>query len=410
MEGARTAIDSQLSALVGVATEPSGLSTFARYRWQAKQAVRLWLTCLSGRDPALCLVCEHVEDVVVVGTERFRFIQLKTRDRGSWSAAAMCDRGLDSLVRSYSAARTHGIHERSTFELWVEGPLSDHKVTTGFAAAPATAGPEIRRKIVAHGLGRGEVADFLARLEIHAGQPSTAHIDAKAIRELGALWPLSQIELEQVYGRLLDAAEAAQAGEQMPGALQGHLAAAADHLGHDLPQPGESGADLIEPIREQILSHHLLLSLTPPLRRESNYSLLQRIRAGTTASLLELKLIRAGASPETIAQAQKLRATMELRRQLQLASVDSAVDRLDQLTQRMLSMAEATSRRISMAAAASPVLGMRSGEAIAAELLSRPSDLAQCDRDDLFGRDAEQLFGYLCHLSDECRFGWGVAG
>jgi hypothetical protein len=384
--------------------------TFGRYRWQAKQAVRLWLTCLAERDPALCVVCEHVEDVVVVGPKRFRFIQLKTRDRGSWSASAMCDRGLDSLVRSYEAARANGIHERSSFELWLEGPLSDHKATTGFVSDPAQAAPEIRRKLAGHGLSRQHLPDFLSRLEVHPGQPSMAHIDAKAIRELGALWPLAQVELEQIYDRLLNAAEAAQAGEPLPGALQGHLAAVADYLGHDLPEGDQPGADRIDPIRAQVLSHNALLSVTPPQRRETNQSLLQRIAEGTTASLLELKLIRAGASPETIAHAQRLRATMELRRQLQLASVDSAVDRLDRLAARVLSLAEATSRRVMLSAAAQPVFAVRAGEAISAELLSRPSELAHCDQDNLFERDADQLYGFLCHLSDECSFGWGIAG
>ncbi|MFE9913619.1 dsDNA nuclease domain-containing protein [Micromonospora sp. NPDC005553] len=81
-----------------VRTDATGVDTFARYVWQAKQAVRQWLTCFAGE--AEYVLCEHVEDVAVIHVTGFRFMQLKTRDHGSWSAAILCDKGIKSLVRS----------------------------------------------------------------------------------------------------------------------------------------------------------------------------------------------------------------------------------------------------------------------------------------------------------------------
>ena len=182
-----------LPALAKVQSDTTGLDTFQRYLWQAKQAVRLWLTCLSDADGPLFLVCEQVEDLALVYMDRVRFLQLKTRDRGSWSANSMCDRGIDALVRSCVAARNAGIHTVATFELWLEGPISDAETTVMFSAKPADASVTIRNKIIRLGMKRAWIDDFLERLMIYPDQPTRAHIDAKAACELGAIWPrLSQ--------------------------------------------------------------------------------------------------------------------------------------------------------------------------------------------------------------------------
>src|SRR5262249_31152848 len=99
-----------LTAIAKVESAPTGVDTFARFVWQAKQVVRQWWACLSERDGPLFAVCEQVEDLALVYADKVRLVQLKTRDRGSWSAAAMCDRGVDALVRSYKAARRARLH------------------------------------------------------------------------------------------------------------------------------------------------------------------------------------------------------------------------------------------------------------------------------------------------------------
>lgn len=397
-----------LTEAADVESDPTGLDTFARYRWQAKQVVRQWLTCLKDDDRPLFLICEHVEDLALVYADKIRFIQLKTRDKGSWSVAAMNERGLDALARSYVAARKKRIHEHCTFELWFEGATAGKADTETFVHDPRSAGDDVRRKLAAHGIPRGWIDDFLQRLIIEPDQPTQAHIDAKATWELHALWPaLSHPEVKYLYERLLTAAEAAQTGNQgQPPSIHAILAATLPHIGSDLPEPDEPGGQAIDPIREQILSRRMLLSITPPQRRESQQQLLARMSAGSAASLMELKMTAAGASNLLIAKMQEMRADMEVERQLLLASRDSAEDDLEQLAQRVLRMAEATAAAVELDAVTNPAAAGRPAEAIANALLSQPANLAHCDRQNIFDRDDVLVFGYLGHLSDTCRFGW----
>jgi len=399
-----------LAQLAQAEADPTGVDTFRRYVWQAKQAVRQWLTCLSKQDGPTSVVCELVEDLVLVYPARLRFLQLKTRDRGSWSASSMCDRGIDALVRSYNAAREVDLHRLATFELWLEGPISEGVDTVAFVADPSSASEALRSKIRDRGLKAEWVDDFLCRLAIYPDQPTRAHIDAKVMWELSALWPSqSRPELEQIYERLLLAATAAQAADTVPASVQAHLSAAWPYIDHDLPEPGSPGANVIDPIRKQVLSRSALVALTPPMPGESIEVLLGRISAGSSTSVLELKMRAAGATPSTIRQAQDLRADMEVERQLLLASRDSAEADLERLAHRVLIVANATASKIKFEASSNPSAAARPAEAIAVDLLSRPSDLAQCDRDLLFGSDGQLIYGFIGHLSDVCRFPWRAA-
>lgn len=397
-----------LSKVASVASDSTGLETFARYRWQAKQVVRQWLTCLREQDRPLFLACEHVEDLTLVYADKVRFIQLKTRDKGSWSVTAMNDRGLDALTRSYVAARKRQIHTLCTFELWVEGATAGKADTEDFVQDPRSASDEVRKKLAVHRIPRGWIDDFLQRLVIEPDQPTQAHIDARAMWELHALWPaLSHPEVRYLYERLLTAAEAAQtSGQGQPPSIQAILAAALPHIAYDLPEPHEPAGQAIDPIRDQILSRGMLLAITPPQPGESQQQLLARISAGSTASLMELKMTAAGASRPLIAKMQEMRADMEIERQLMLASRDSAEDDLERLAQKVLRMAEATAADVALAAVTNPAAAGRPAEAIANSLLSQPANLAHCDRQNIFDRDDVLLFGYLGHLSDTCRFGW----
>lgn len=40
------------------------------------------------------------------------------------------------------------------------------------------------------------------------------------------------------------------------------------------------------------------------------------------------------------------------------------------------------------------------------ELLIHPHDLLALDKDQLFAGEADDVLGYLCHLSDACKFWW----
>ena len=86
----------------------------------------------------------------------------------------MCERGIDALVPSYLAARNVGIHTLTTFELWLEGPISGADTTIIFSAKPVDASASIRNKIIRLGMARAWIDDFLERLIIYPDQPTRA--------------------------------------------------------------------------------------------------------------------------------------------------------------------------------------------------------------------------------------------
>lgn len=394
-----------LAALAKTGSDTSGVETFARYIWQAKQAVRQWLTCLSNNSGLAYVICEQVEDITLIYPSRIRFLQLKTRDRGSWSAVGMCDHGLDSLLRSYAQARKTELHHLATFELWMEGPIANAHETTVFTNDPTRASDEVRRKLLNNGAKLDWLDDFLSRLRINAKQPSQGHIDALAIREIQCIWPhLSKPELDLLYLRLLQAATAAQ-GAQSVNPIHLYLAAALDTSALSASWAEES-SELWDPIRPQILSRPALEALTPPLPGEPADQVLARMAQGSSTSMLELKMTIAGAGKEAIRQAQAFRAEMEIKRQLLLASRQDAERDLERLAQRILTVANATARNIHLSSVANPVAASRPAEVIAAQLLSRPGELGSLDHQRLFDGDGLMLYGLLGHLSDLCRYSW----
>jgi hypothetical protein len=401
-------VSETLATLSGLSADRAGIDTFSRYLWQAKQVVRLWLTCLSEAEGPVCVICEHIDDTLVVYPDHIRFMQFKTRDKGSWSAKRMSreGNGIDTLGRSYQAARSVGLHTSATFELWFEGPISEEKETGAFVARPAGADAALQKRIIGLGMRKEWLSDFLDRLIIRPGQPSRSHIDALAIKELGALWPhLAMADLENLYDSLLSSATAAQGGERQPVAVRMCLAGAVPAIRATQPD-GKQQQEMAD-ILPQVLRNDQLRALTPPLPDESVESLLARIAEGSTMSALELKLRSAGASEATIDEVKTLRAASEIKRQECLASSRHAEVELEELADRILIVARAEARKAGLsgglAAAARPA------EFITAGLLSDPARLSALDERSLFGRDWRQIFGYLGQLSDECRFPWRAA-
>ncbi|WP_329057990.1 DUF4297 domain-containing protein [Streptomyces sp. NBC_01453] len=390
-----------LQQLAKMDGEPTGTKTYGRYLWQAKQAVRNWLSCLAPSDTPLAVICERIEDIAIIYESGFRFAQLKTRDRGAWSGKTVCDKGhgIDSLIRTYKSARASHVHEHSAFELWLEGPMSDRSDTVKFFEDPLQASDEIKKKIITLGLPKSQIDDFLGRLIIRAQQPPQAHIDSVIIRQMAAIWRGHSFpELEDIYQRLLDAASAAQAGHDQIGSIQRLIK-------HPLSPSFDLGWLDGEP---QALTRSMIQSLTPPLDGESDQQLFERMSRGESASMLELKLRRAGATEATIQQAHALRAQSDIVRQLSLASRSDQAEEFEQLAGRVLVHARALASRISLNGVANPLAAARPAEIITAEILSDPS-VGQLDRHGLLDGDTVNLYGYLCHLSDKCLFPWRAA-
>lgn len=400
-----------IDALAAMASDPSGTKTFERYRWQVKQSVWRWLSCLGGGDAPIAIACEQVEDVVVVYATRLLFAQLKTRDRGSWSTSKVCQKGggLDALIRAYNEAVEHGIHESASFELWLEGAAGETKGTATFFSNPASADAASRKLLIGHGLKRPAVDDFLARLSIRTQQPARGHIDAVVLQTIGALWPaMSNPERIALYDKLLLRAESAQSSEIDGNELKGQLALQmSEHAAGVVGR--ESKASKSSASHRRILTREELTKLTPPLAGASREDILRRIERGDAASALELKLRAAGASEKNLELAQTLRASADRTRLELLAAGDDAAGRLAALEERLLQFAGAHVERAGLAGGGNAAIAAHPADYVLAELRGRPADLAHLDADRLFAGASDEIVGYLCQLSDACKFWWRSA-
>lgn len=397
MEAASTgepAVGAALGTFASLPNDTTGIDTFERYLWQAKLAVRSWLSTLGPTGP-IAVVTEMVEDLVVVEADLFRFAQLKTRDKGSWSAAKICESGhaISKLINSYNVAKAAGILGISQFEVWLEGSQSTDAKTSAFFANPANAHAIQKKSISNLGLKGKAQADFLGRLRIHCSQPSRQSVDAVVMKAIGATWRhLSYQQITSLYEELLSVATAAQAASEPPVVVR-----AAIQAGRLNP----SDATAWGAIANQALLREHLVALCPPLSSASNEELLERAAAGET-TLLELKLVRAGAKSTTISTAISARADAAIAATLAVSGGGVDEPDMEALDKRLLSMADSVA-----------ALGELNGTAHAPaeyifhNLMSNPVNVVSTDTGKVYDGDHRLVVGHLCGLSDECRFGWG---
>ena len=72
--------------------DTTGTDTLERYLYQFKVAVLRWLGTLA-LDVECWLVCEFVDDITLVTGKEIVFCQVKTRDRGAWTASKVLQSG-----------------------------------------------------------------------------------------------------------------------------------------------------------------------------------------------------------------------------------------------------------------------------------------------------------------------------
>lgn len=386
-----------LGTFVGLASDPTGILTFERYLWQAKLAVRAWLGILGGTG-IIAVVCEHVEDLAIVETTGYRFAQLKTRDKGSWSASKICESGhaIHKLVASYKLAKDAGIARMARFEVWLEGPPSEQKETTIFFADPSSASEGIKRKIRGLGITGAALTDFLKRLSIHCHQPARQGVDALNVRLIGAIWPgQSMTQIENLYATLLGVAGSAQSASEPPLSVRTALQA-----GRDAPY----ASGVWDPIASQVLTEQQLRSLCPPLTADTDQDLIARAASGE-ATVLELKLVRAGASEETVRSALLARADADVVATGARASGSMNEDTEGAFDTRLLSVAGS----VASLAGATGISLSCPAEYIFHNLMSSVANTAAIDVHGIYNRDHRLVVGHLCSVSDQCRFGWGLS-
>jgi hypothetical protein len=144
--------------------------------------------------------------------------------------------------------------------------------------------------------------------------------------------------------------------------------------------------------------------LCPPLPTDTNEDLIARA-AGGDASLLELKLVRAGAKPATVKQALLARAESDIAATSARATGSITAVGEAALDGRLI--ASATSL-----AALAPSNGFaqsRPAEFVFHSLMSNAANTAALDVEGLYNGDAHLIVGRLCGVSDACRYGWGVS-
>jgi len=397
----RRASDKQLdllAALQEVESDATGTRTYERYNWQAKQAVLQWI--MAATDPNLiAVVCERVDDLVTVRRDNVTFRQLKTRDRGSWTAKLVCSEGygIDSLSLSFLSAQRSPLEEYARYELMLEGAPGQGKDTIEFFADPSSANSDLKSRIRSNGLTSAQCSRFLSRLSIRPYQPTRRDIDSRAIRVMMSIWPqLTGPECETLYEALLTSASNAQSSRMSPWAVRSKLS---DLMLDSTQDVGD------DPFEFQVLSAEKLFRIVPPTAGEPLGDWMSRGRAISDMSNLELKLRWARADSETILRAATLRARADVQLKELLASQRDAVAQLETLAGSLLGVAHAASREIGRRAGTDPGAYSRVGSVVMDHLLSRPSDMNALDRDGLFA-DVESIVGFLCILSDECRFAW----
>ncbi len=385
--------------------DPSGSNTFARYRYQSKLTLLYWLGTLLPNGPH-AVFAEHVEDILIEYRDlRFVFVQVKTRiaSAGYWTADHLCDDGggIDSLCRAYAVASA----TNCSFELHLEGTTSPSPATADLVKSCASATASIRAKIsglLRDALGRepliSELDDFLARLRIVPNQPSQLDIDARCLRLLMRLSPsMPGREIEELYGRLLQIVESAQDASN---ASLGAEATGVDYLEAQIRLLSASETDEETTIASKRLSRERLAEFLPLEQEATVLLLLERILDDRPLTALEEKLMAAGANNVVVQDARSLRAMAEPRRFELLSGPEAQSGQLDDVTNRVLMRARALAQLSNTAG--------ESANDLWARLLTDPG-LVQTDQGGLFNGDTFSILGFLCCLSDECKFAWRVS-
>src|SRR5436190_10554784 len=145
--------------------DDSGSDTFARYCYQAYHAFPLCLECALGREIRAVIV-EHVEDILVEYEDRWRFIQVKTRDPelGPWKLSDLLTKGgaLHSLYRTYRVAG----QANCTLEVHLEGAVRRSDALTAFVERRSVAPAATSRIAKALGCSASTCRRFLKRVTV----------------------------------------------------------------------------------------------------------------------------------------------------------------------------------------------------------------------------------------------------
>lgn len=376
--------------------DDTGSETFRRFRYQAEAA---FVSCLDLAliRTVLSITPERIEDLLIEQADRWRFVQIKTRDAGLGAftfADLLGDGGaLRSVARTHKAILNFDDGREIRYEIWLE-----------LGARSANA---IERLLIQKWLGPdGEMIEqcakrlkvdepfaeaMLNRCYIRAPLPPRDLIRDFNIRNLQRYNPTVPVATtEEIYEKAIDLVEQAMRAELLQ-----------DEFPQCVMQP--DGVD--EALAAKIAGKRLNAASVGEifqLLEGGDSAVLEQITDPDqlAASELDRKLLAAGVAEESRHQAKVLRANAS-RRAYELSSgLSDPAAKFGDLDIRALTVASATAG----AATAAPP-GPEVFKALLDQLLQSPADV---DPGGLLAQDGMLLFGRVCELSDQCRFGWGA--
>ena len=379
-----------------LAPDDSGSVTLERYEYQVHVAVQAVLQMLAGL--AVCHVtCEHIEDIIAArgpgaggdADLEWDFQQVKSRDAVQpWTLAdVLAAKPLRSLWRTHAAVQGLGLTYRLTAAL--EGLLDPGDANVmALASGQGAKHEQCLTRVMRHlKADRAPVVAFLDLLRVQQ-LPRRADIEVRNIAAFAELGDrLSAGILKGLYDELLRRAR---------DAMQGKLGPRWPLLITD-PNPSDrvqrkrlTAASVVDIQRRLLRPDHVLLGAIAEQLTELQTPLVRKLRAGA-------------ASPETLEDAQRLRAHADHHRLSEQAlgtwpqdhAIEADLDQRLLLTARRLVVQHRDQRP-------------RPADTIFNALQSSLSDKPERhDRHPLYAQDDLLLMGRACALSDACHFGWG---
>lgn len=386
--------------LANAPPDDSGSSTFARYKYQAKVAFPFFLSC-AVETGLVAVILEHFEDLTLEYPDRWRLIQIKTRDasQGLWSLSDLVgkDGALLSLYRAYKETKDLN----AMYELHLEQPVSPRGPAAKLKTTHGRNDPSLV-KTVANGLGvTTKIArDFLKKVSLDDRLPAREHIDSVNLRLLmSQARSVSYDNLVQLYRSALSRIEAAMAAEKLDQVWPAYVSGGG--------APAACASTTAKRLDKAECKKVLGDVGDAPVRALSRVT----DPALSRPTSLEMKLLAAGAPQGIIEDAKTLRANavvMEFEAQsLRQPSVTKATafesgnPLLTDVQQRVL----ARLRAVAAARSSEDTPGPK----VWNELMTLCHQHAeQLDPNKIFNQDPMLLVGEACELSDQCLSGWGA--
>ncbi|MGI8311785.1 dsDNA nuclease domain-containing protein [Saccharopolyspora hattusasensis] len=375
------------------APDDSGSATLRRFTYQEHVAGRSVLAMLAEGASVQFVICEHIEDVVVGrllnGDMLWDFQQVKTRDNPApWGLTeVLSSKALKSLWRTHETLDGQNLCYQLTASL--EGKLDPADDALAHLARGAGAEHEkCLARVAAHLKAPLEKVKSYLRLVRVEALPTRGSLEEKSLLALSELAPQVTSAVQRaVYEAVLTRIHEAMQGALGPDWLR-RLGLEPDGVFDNKRISRASIADLAQRLQHP---DHVLLSAYTERIETIETKLVHKMRAG-------------GASPDTIQEAQYLRAEADYRR-LQEESLGTWPGRetADDLDTRLLLMARRIVRRHNATID-------RPADQIFDELATELNANAHMlDARSLYAKDGLLLLGRACAKSDECHFAWGNA-